>query len=325
MSHVIQYFQAIIIRKEYEIMQYFTLPQTDLNVSRLALGCMRIAGKTVEEVESLIDTALENGINFFDHADIYGGGRSEMLFGEVLKKRPELREKMVIQTKVDIVPGQRYDMSKEYILNAVEGCLSRLNTSYVDILLLHRPDALVEPKEVAEAFDELYASGKVKYFGVSNHTPYQIKLLQKYCKQPIIINQLQLSIVHSVMIDSGINANMKEAWAQDKDGGVLDFCRLEDITIQPWSSIQASWAEGSFINNPNYEKLNIKLQELADKYGCTKAAVAIAWLLRHPACMQPIVGTTSPVHLVELTKSTDFTLTRQEWYDLYLASEKPLP
>ena len=306
-------------------MKYMNLPKTDLTVSRLALGNMRIANMSVDEVDALVTKALELGINFFDHADIYGRGKSEELFGEVLLRHPEYREKMIIQSKCDIVPKQRYDSSKEHILSSVDGILKRLKTEYLDILLLHRPDALCDPKEVAEAFDELYESGKVKYFGVSNHTPYQIKLLQKYVKYPIIINQLQLSNVHSVMIDSGINANMKEAWAQDKDGGVLDFCRLEDITIQPWSVVQASWAEGTFLDNPNYERLNEVLQKLADKYQVTKGAIAISWLFRHPANMQPILGTTSIQHLEEFTKACDVTITRQEWYDLYLAGEKPLP
>ena len=306
-------------------MEYYTLPQTDLKVSKLALGCMRIAGKSADEVEVLVKKALELGINFFDHADIYGGGRSESLFGEVLQRNPELRDSMIIQTKCAIVPGKRYDFSKEHIINSVNASLERLHTDHIEILLLHRPDALCDPEEVAEAFDELYKAGKVKYFGVSNHTPYQIQLLQKYLKHPIIINQMQLSIVHSVMIDSGINANMKEDWAQDKDGGVLDYCRLNDITIQPWSSIQASWAEGTFIDNPNYEKLNEVLDTLAQKYNVTKAAIAIAWLLRHPAHMQPIVGTTSPNHLEELAQAVNVKLGRQEWYDLYLASGKPLP
>ena len=191
--------------------------------------------------------------------------------------------------------------------------------------MLHRPDALCDPQEVAEAFDELYQAGKVKYFGVSNHTPLQIELLKKYSKYPLIINQLQLSIVHSVMIDSGLNMNMKEAFAQDKDGGVLDYCRLNDITIQPWSSIQASWAKGTFIDHPDYQKLNDVMQELANKYHVTKPTIAIAWLLRHPAKMQPIVGTTSPIHLKEISEACKIQLTRQEWYDLYLASDKPLP
>ena len=306
-------------------MEYFYLPHTDLKVSRIALGCMRIAEKNVEEIEELIKTALNEGINFFDHADIYGGGQSEKLFGEVLKRNPELREKMIIQTKCAIVPGKRYDFSKEHIITSVEKSLERLQTDHVEILLLHRPDALCDPQEVAEAFDELYAKGMVKYFGVSNHTPLQIQLIQKYTQHPIIINQLQLSIVHSVMIDSGLNMNMKESWAQDKDGGVLDYCRLNDITIQPWSVIQASWAEGTFLNNPHYQELNNILQKLADEYHTNKSAIAIAWLLRHPAHMQPIIGSTSIKHLKESCQAINITLTRQQWYDLYLASGKPLP
>ncbi len=306
-------------------MEYIQLPKTDLNVSRIALGCMRIADKSVDEVEMLVKKALDLGINFFDHADIYGGGKSEELFGEVLKRHPEYREKMIIQTKCGIVPGKRYDFSKEYIINCVNESLKRLNVDYVDILLLHRPDALGDPREVAAAFQELYENHKVRYFGVSNHTPYQIQLLQKYCPYPIIINQLQLSIVHSVMIDSGMNMNMKEVWAQDKDGGVLDFCRLNDITIQAWSVVQASWAEGSFIDHPDYKKLNEVLAALAKEYHVTKATIAIAWLLRHPAMIQPILGTTSLQHLEESVQAIDVHLTRQQWYDLYLASGKPLP
>ena len=307
------------------MMEYFNLPNTTLRVSTLALGCMRIANKSVDEVEALVKKALALGINFFDHADIYGAGKSEELFGEVLKRNPELREKMIIQTKCAIVPGKRYDFSYEHIINSVNQSLQRLQIDSIDILLLHRPDALMEPQEVAKAFQTLYDEGKVKYFGVSNHTPYQIELLQKYVSFPLIINQMQLSIVHSVMIDSGINANMKEAFAQDKDGGVLDYCRLHDITIQPWSVVQASWAEGTFLDNPNYQELNDVLETLGKKYQVSKGAIAIAWLLRHPANMQPILGTTSPTHLEEMVKATTFTLTRQEWYDLYLASGKPLP
>ena len=306
-------------------MKYFNLPHTDLKVSRIALGCMRIADKSVDEVDTLVQTALNEGINFFDHADIYGAGKSEAVFGKVLEKHPDWRKKMIIQTKCAIIPGKRYDSSREHILSSVDHSLERLHTDYVDILLLHRPDALSDPREIAQTFDDLYKSGKVHYFGVSNYTPYQIQLIQKYSKQPIIINQLQLSIVHSVMIDSGMNANMKESWVQDKDGGVLDFCRLQDITIQPWSVLQASWAEGTFINNPDYQKLNDTLEQLSKQYHVTKNAIAIAWLLRHPAIMQPIIGTTSPVHVQELVKACDVELTRQEWYDLYLASEKPLP
>jgi predicted oxidoreductase len=306
-------------------MEYYSVEQTSLQVSKLALGCMRIADKSVDEVEKLVVSALDLGINFFDHADIYGNGRSEEIFGEVLKRNPEFRKQMIIQTKCAIKPGICYDFSKEHILKSVEGSLERLQCDYIDILLLHRPDALCDPKEVAQAFDELYKTGKVRYFGVSNHTPLQIELLKKYCHQPIIINQLQLSIVHSVMIDSGLNMNMKESFAQDKDGGVLDYCRLNDIMIQAWSVVQASWEEGTFIDHPDYVKLNHVMEQLCKKYDTNKNAIALAWILRHPAGIQPIVGTTSTKHLRESLEALDFKLTREEWYQLYLASGKPLP
>lgn len=306
-------------------MKYIQLNHTNLQVSQIALGCMRIASKSVDEVEQLISYALDNGINFFDHADIYGAGKSEALFGEALQRNPQWRNKMIIQTKCGIIPGQRYDFSKDHIIQSVHQSLERLHTDYIDILLLHRPDALCDPKEVAQAFDELYESGKVHYFGVSNHTPLQIELIQKYTKHPIIINQLQFSIVHSPMIDSGMNMNMKESFACDRDGGVLDYCRLKDITIQAWSIIQASWAEGTFLDHPHYEKLNLVLDQLAQTYQVSKATIATAWILRHPAQIQAISGATSIEHLQEIIQACDIHLTRQQWYDLYLANEKPLP
>ena len=249
-------------------MEYYNLPQTNLKVSKVALGCMRIASKTPEEVENLVLESLKAGINFFDHADIYGGGKSEELFGKVLQKHPELRKEMIIQSKCGIRPGICFDFSKEYILASVDSILSRLQTDYLDILLLHRPDALMDPQEVSEAFDELYQAGKVRYFGVSNQNPGQIELLKKYCKQPIIINQLQFGPAHAQMIDSGIYANMDEGI--DHDGDILNYCRLNDITIQPWSTIRSSLSEDTFIDNPKYPKLNEQLDKLADKYNVSK-------------------------------------------------------
>lgn len=304
-------------------MEYYNLPQTDLKVSKVALGCMRIATKTPDEVEALVLEALKAGINFFDHADIYGGGKSEELFGTVLKKHPELRKDMIIQSKCGIRPGICFDFSKEYILKSVDGILSRLQTDYLDILLLHRPDALMDPQEVSEAFDELYQAGKVKYFGVSNQTSGQIELLKKYCKQPIIINQLQFGPAHTQMIDSGIYANMDEGI--DHDSGILDYCRLNDITIQPWSTIRASLSEDTFIDNPNYPKLNDQLDKLAKKYDVSKVAIVTAWILRHPAHMQPIAGTTSIKNMLDTIKGVDVKLTREEWYAIYTAEDKPLP
>lgn len=304
-------------------MEYYTLPNTELKVSKIALGCMRIASKTPKQVEQLVLEALHVGINFFDHADIYGGGSSEELFGTFLQKHPELRNKMIIQSKCGIRPGICFNFSKEYIINSVDGILKRLQTDYLDVLLLHRPDALMEPQEVAEAFDELYSSHKVRYFGVSNQTPGQIELLKKYCKQPIIINQLQFGPAHAQMIDYGIFANMKKEVSHD--GGILDYCRLNAITIQPWSTIRATLSEDTFLDNPAYPKLNYQLAILANKYNVSKSAIVIAWILRHPAKMQPIIGTTSIKNMLDTIKGVDIKLTREEWYAIYTAEDKPLP
>lgn len=306
-------------------MEYFDLPNTELKASKIALGCMRIASMCEEEVEALVLTALQHGINLFDHADIYGGGKSEELFGSLLKKYPHLRQQMIIQTKCGIVPGKRFDFSKEYIMKSVESSLQRLQTAYIDIFLLHRPDALVEPMEVAEAFNTLYSQGKVKYFGVSNHTPYQIELLKKHCKQPIIINQLQFGPAHASMIDSGIFANMKSETGINRDGGILDYCRLHDITLQAWSTIRADLSSDTFIDNPAYPKLNAILETLSTKYQVSKVALVTAWILRHPANIQPIAGTTSTKNLLDTIEALKVNLSRDEWYAIYTAEDKPLP
>lgn len=296
----------------------------NINSSAVVMGCMRIGNKSVNEVEKLVFTALENGINFFDHADIYANGESERLFGEVLKLHSDLREKIYIQSKCGIRQGM-YDFSKEHIISSVEQSLKRLNTDYLDTLLLHRPDALCEPSEVAKAFDELYKSGKVRNFGVSNQNPYQIMLLQKYISQPIIINQLQFSIMSSGMIDSGFNVNMTNPESVSHDGNILDFCRLKDITIQAWSPFQYGFFEGVFIDNPKFPELNNTLNEIAKKYEVSSSAIALAWILRHPSDMQVVTGTTNIDRLTDICKGADIKLTREEWYRIYLSSGKKLP
>lgn len=306
-------------------MKYMKIAQTDLEVSRLALGCMRLSSRSLQEAEQLIGTALNLGINFFDHADIYGGGECERLFGQVLAKHPEWREKMVLQSKCGIVPGVAYDLSREHILAKVKESLANLQTDHLDVLLLHRPDALMDPREVARAFDECYAQGWVRYFGVSNMNPRQIELIGKYSAHPLVINQLQFNLVNSGMIDTGINVNMKNAASLDHDDSVLDYCYYHEMTIQPWSILQASWEEGSFIDHPDYAKLNQSLEEMGQRYGLSKAAMSVAWILRHPAMMQPIAGTTSVTHLQELAKACDVTVSREDWYQLYMASGKTLP
>lgn len=296
----------------------------ELAASQVALGCMRIAGKSVDEVEDLIKTALDLGINFFDHADIYGGGQSEVLFGEVLKRNPDLRDQMIIQTKCGIRQGY-YDFSKEHILGSVNASLERLHVDHVDILLLHRPDTLMEPEVVADAFDTLAKEGKVSYFGVSNMNPYQIELLQKYTDHPLLINQVQFNPVNATMIDSGFHVNMRDNEAVMRDGSLLEYARLHDITLQPWSIMQASWAEGCFLGNETYKELNKTLEKLADKYQVSPAAMNLAWILRHPAKMQPIAGTTSSEHLAELCKGADIEITREEWYEIYRSVGKMMP
>lgn len=300
------------------------LGKTGLEVPVIGLGCMRIpALADVKEVESLIHTALEQDVNFFDHADIYGGGEAEELFGKAMDH--SLREKMIIQSKCAIRPGIAYDFSKEYILKAVDGILKRLNTEYLDMLLLHRPDTLMESEEVAEAFEQLEASGKVRYFGVSNQNSMQIELLNKYCGNKIMVNQLQFSIAHCDIIDSGFNVNVHNDAGTNRDGSVLEYCRLKDITIQAWSPFQYGMFEGVFLNNDKFPKLNKKIDELADKYNVSNNAIAIAWILRHPARIQAIVGTTNKERLTQICRATDITITKEEWYDLYMAAGKELP
>ena len=285
---------------------------------------MRISNMSDDEISTLINTALDEGINFFDHADIYGGGQSEARFAEAMNMSPQVREKMIIQTKCGIRKGM-FDFSKEHILEAVDGSLKRLQTDYIDVLLLHRPDALVEPEEVAEAFTILEDSGKVKYFGVSNQNPMQIDLLKKYVKQPLVFNQLQFSITNTGMVDAGINVNMEISQSVDRDGSILDYCRLHDITIQPWSPFQYGFFEGVFLDNDKFPELNDKINEIAAKYSVTNTGIAIAWILRHPAGMQPIIGTTKPSRVKEVCQAADIVLTREEWYQIYLAAGNKLP
>lgn len=293
--------------------------------SEISLGCMRISGLEPKAAENLVRTALDEGVNFFDHADIYGGGRSEEVFAQAVGMCPSVREKMLIQTKCAIHDGI-YDFSKEHILRSVEGSLRRLKTDYVDFLLLHRPDTLMEPEEVAEAFDVLRRSGKVRHFGVSNQKPLQMELLNRALDgEKLLIDQLQFSVCHTGMVDSGLNVNMKNSAAQDMDGSVLEYCRLNNVTIQPWSPFQYGFFEGVFIGSDRYPELNAVLDRIAEERGVTSSAVAIAWILRHPARMQPIVGTTNAARLKEICAASRVELSRAEWYEIYKAAGNRLP
>lgn len=292
-------------------------------VSSVILGCMRING--AKDPVKVIETAYDNGINFFDHADIYGGGECESIFADALAKTSLKREDLFIQTKCGIVPGVMFDFSKKHIIESVEGSLQRLNMDYVDVLLLHRPDTLVDPSEVAEAFDELEKSGKVRHFGVSNQKPMQIDLLKKYVKQPLLANQLQFGLKHSGMIDQGIHVNMTDDGSVNHDGSVLDYSRLNDMTIQAWSPYQYGFFEGVFIGNEKFPELNQVLDNLAEKYGTTPTGLAAAWILRHPANMQVIAGTMNPGRIEEIAKASEIQLTREDWYELYRAAGNILP
>lgn len=299
------------------------LGKSGIEVPTIAVGCMRISNMSKESMAVFINTAIENGAYFFDHADIYDGGKCENLFGEVVS--PSLRDKLIIQTKCGIVPGKMFDFSYEHIIRSAEESLKRLKTDYIDVFLLHRPDALVEPEEVARAFDELKASGKVRAFGVSNQNPYQIQLLQNSLDMPLCVNQLQFGIMHTPMIQAGINVNMYNDSAIGRDGGVLDYCRLNKITVQPWSPVQYGFFEGCFIDNEKFPELNRTMDEIAGGYGVNKNTIAFAWILRHPAKMQPVTGTTNVDRLKDYIKATEISLTREEWYDIYRAAGNILP
>lgn len=306
-------------------MKKIKLGSSSLVVPEVIVGCMRLCTLDEKAMNSYIHKVIEAGINFFDHADIYGDGQSEIIFGETVKKDNSLkREDMIIQSKCGIRKGY-YDLSKEYIIKSVDGILKRLQTDYLDILILHRPDALVEPEEVAEAFEKLQQSGKVKAFGVSNHKPMQIELLKKYVKQDLIVNQLQLSIPVSNMIANGMEVNMETYGASDRDGSVLDYCRLNDITIQAWSPFQMPNWKGPFLGSNEYEELNKTIREMADKYNVTETMIAAAWILRHPANIQVIAGTTNEDRMMQIAEASDVNLLREDWYKLYLAAGHPLP
>jgi predicted oxidoreductase len=308
-------------------MEKIELGKSELQVPNVAVGCMRISPMPKNELKKFVDCALECGANFFDHADIYGNeneGDSETAFAEAIEMNSTLRQKMIIQSKCGIRQNS-FDFSKEYILESVDGSLKRLKTDYLDVLLLHRPDALYEPEEIAEAFDILQNSGKVRYFGVSNQKSMQIELLKKFVKQKIVANQLQLSITNANMITHGFFVNMETPQALARDESVLDYCRLNDITIQAWSPFQYGFFEGVFIGSKKYPKLNKKLDEIAKKYGVSSTTIAVAWILRHPAKIQVITGTTNASRLKECVAASQIKITRQEWYDILLSAGNYLP
>ena len=295
-----------------------------LPASAVAMGCMRLAGAE-HSADEIIGTARECGITYFDHADIYGGGECEAVFGEYLANHKADRDKITVQTKCAIRRGF-YDFSKEHILNSVEASLKRLQTPYIDVLLLHRPDTLMEPEEVAEAFSLLERQGKVRYFGVSNHNPLQMELLQTAVRQPLFINQLQFSVTEAGLVTSGLNVNLKNEESAVHDGGMLEYARIHNITIQTWSPFQKGFINGPFVGDyEHYPDINKKLDELAEKYGVTATGIAGAWILRHPAKMQLISGSVTPSRIREICAGADVEMSREDWYALYRAAGYCLP
>lgn len=306
-------------------MRTIELGKSNMQVPVIASGCMRMNELDEKQAASFIEKALSLGVNFFEHADIYGKGECEKIFSKAIDMKPSVREKIILQSKCGIVPGKMYDLSKEYILKSVDEILKRLQTEYLDVLALHRPDALVEPEEVAEAFRVLKESGKVRHFGVSNHKPLQMELLRKYLDEPLVTDQLQFSITNSSMVENGLEVNMTTKGAIDRDGSVLDYCRFHDITIQTWSPFQYGFFEGVFLNNEKFPELNQILEEIATRYEVTPTTIATAWILRHPAHMQVIAGTMNEKRLEEICKASEITLSREEWYQIYLAAGHMLP
>ena len=306
-------------------MKQVALGGSGMTVPAIIVGCMRLGDLDAQALGHFIHTALDSGANYFDHADIYGGGVCEEHFGAVLRSDPSIRrEDIILQSKCGIRQGF-YDSSKEYLLRSVDGILKRLQTDYLDVLLIHRPDALTEPEEVAAAFDELEQKGKVRHFGVSNHKPMQIELLKRTVRQPLLINQLQFSIPVSNMAASGLEVNMDTPGSIDHDGSVLDYSRLHDMTIQAWSPFQTPNWGGCFLGDARYPELNKELDALAAQYGVSATTVAAAWILRHPAGMQLIAGSAKESRLKEIIQACDIRLTREEWYRLYLSAGHPLP
>lgn len=298
------------------------------NASAIILGCMRMPALSVDQAEKMIQTAVELGVNFFDNATCYGeDGEAEKRFGDAFKQSGLKREDVIIQSKCGLrFERNEFDWTKENILTSVDESLSRMKLDYLDALLLHRPDLIFEPEQVAEAFDILAKNGKVRYFGVSNVPPMELELLKRYVKQPLVFNQLQFSLEQSQLIDQPLYMNnLTTERSVDRDNGTVDYCRLNDITIQAWSPLQHGFFKGCFVDSPDFPELNKVLAELGDKYGVSKTAIAIAWILRHPAKMQAIAGTMNPVHLKEICDATKVELTHNEWYKLYLSSGKKLP
>lgn len=304
-------------------MKQIQLGQSNLKVSDIALGCMRMSSLEISEAAKVLDASIAGGINFFDHADIYGGGESEVVFSKAIKELNVSRENLILQSKCGITK-QGFNFSKGHIVDSVDGILKRLDTDYLDLLVLHRPDALMEPEEIASAFNELEKNGKVRQFGVSNQNPQQIELLKTAIEQPLVVNQLQFGLKHTGMLDEGFNVN-NIYQGEQPSAGLLEYSRREKMTIQAWSPLQYGYFEGVFIGHEKFPDLNAALDKLANKYEVSSSAIAIAWILRHPAKMQVLLGSMNVSRIESMIKATDVYLTHEEWYELYKVAGNILP
>ncbi|WP_395321547.1 aldo/keto reductase family oxidoreductase [Levilactobacillus parabrevis] len=316
-------------------MKQLQLGGSNWQASAVALGIMRMGVLSKDDAVKSLQAAHEAGINYIDSADIYVNGNSERIFGDALKVSGLSRDDFYIQSKGgivldpnrshdDLVFGQRYDYGKQHLIDAVDGILSRMGIDYLDAFLLHRPDPLMEPDEIADAFNTLQREGKVRHFGVSNFNVQQYLMVQDAVDQKLMFNQLQFSAAHAGMITEGLHVNMGDVPTHN-DFGMIEFARRNHITIQAWSPFQYGLFAGMFINDPKYAELNKVLQKLADKYGVSKNGIAVAWILRHPANIQVLLGTMNPAHITDSAAGADVTLTKQEWYDIYLAAGNDLP
>lgn len=295
----------------------------------LMLGMMRAEELDAAALRSLVAEALDVGVEWFDHADIYGSAwhGCEAHFGDALQANAGARAALKIQTKCGIVRGKSaYDLSYAHIVRQVEGSLRALRIDTIDSLLLHRPDALCEPDEVARAFDELEASGKVRAFGVSNHTARQIELLRGSVRQPLVVNQLQLSLAHAPAIAQGVAANIAgEPQSVMRDDGVLDYCRTTGIAVQAWGPLQSPIAAGSFLAAPEHAALNAELSRVAAEHGVSELEVAVAWISRHPARPTVVLGSTRPERVRAAVRGTGLPLSRGDWYGLFRAAGYQVP
>ena len=302
----------------------------------LIYGCMGLGGSWDNSppnaddfrlAEKAVEAALEAGITYFDHADIYTLGNAETVFGELLKNNSSLRTKIILQSKAGIclhegvLNSSIYDSSGTYLTQQVEAILKRLHTDYLDVFMLHRPDALMNPKEVGATFNALKKAGKVKRFGVSNMSVSQIQAIQKYCDEPLVANQIQLSLGHSLVLDSGVLVNTKNEIDFNGVEGLLEYGQANKLSIQAYGSLDGGRFTGNVSLITDDDKNTITLiNELAEKYNTTSASISLAWLFKIPGTIQPIIGSTNSKRIAACKDATTIDLSRLDWYNLWITA-----